>query len=124
MSIVTSPIKLRDEPRNCAVVQLVFSFDRERDEHAVGLILALVEGDGKDFADADAALANGNAFEHAGGLGIAHLDVDLVAQDRRRLAEPDDHHGEHQARHDDEHPDPELHESFVHDQPRFGVRSC
>ena len=79
----------------------------------------LVEGDREDLADPDAALADGNALEHAGRLGVADLDVDLVAQDRRRLAEPDDHHGQDQARHDDEHADPELHEPFVHDHPRF-----
>ncbi len=98
-----------------ALAYVIPPLQSQGDDHAVGLVGPLVEGDGHDLADADAALAHRDALEHAGGLGIPHLEIDLVAQQGRRLAEPDDHHRQDQPRDDDEQADPELHDPFVHD---------
>ena len=61
MSIDTSPISERLS-RERALVELVFALERQRHEHAVGLIGTFVERDGEDFADPDAALADADPF--------------------------------------------------------------
>ena len=66
------------------------------------------------LADADAALSNGDSDRDAGRFREQDRQVRIIAEQGGRLAEPDDQHGQDQPGHDHEHPDPELHHTFIH----------
>ena len=119
MSIATSPIRDRESRGTDPAFSLYFRSSERVTSTPSGWSWPLVEGDRRDLADADAALADRDPLADAGGVHVADLDEDVVAEERRRLAEPDEHHRQDEARHDDEHADPKLHDAFVHDHPRW-----
>ena len=114
MSIATSPIRARETRGTEPSRILYFESRASVTSTPSGWPGRSSNRIADDLADADAALADGDALAHARGLGVVDDDELLRPEERGALAEPDDQHRQDEPGEDDEHADPKLHHPLVH----------